>query len=100
MLVFPSLFEGFGLVIGEAMSRGLPVITTAHTGGPDILRDGQDGFIVPIRDPEAIAARLLELHRDRELLRMMSESARELAGQLSWQSYQDGTVDAVREALA
>jgi glycosyltransferase involved in cell wall biosynthesis len=100
VLVFPSLFEGFGLVIGEAMSRGLPVITTAHTGGPDILRDGQDGFIVPIRDPEAIAARLLELHRDRELLRMMSESARELAGQLSWQSYQDGTVDAVREALA
>jgi glycosyltransferase involved in cell wall biosynthesis len=100
VLVFPSLFEGFGLVIGEALSRGLPVITTPHTGGPDLLRDGQDGFIVPIRDSEAIAARLVELHQDRGLLQAMSESARERAGQMSWQGYRDGTASAVRDALS
>jgi alpha-maltose-1-phosphate synthase len=100
VLVFPSLFEGFGLVIGEALSQGLPVITTANTGGPDILRDGQDGFIVPIRDSEAIAQRLLQLHQDRQLLKHMSDSARERAAQLHWQSYQDGTIAAVQEALA
>jgi len=93
------LFEGFGLVIGEALSQGVPVITTPNTGGPDILRDGQDGFIVPIRDAEAIAARLLELHQDRELLRQMSESARERASQLDWKGYKDGTIAAVRATL-
>ena len=100
VLVFPSLFEGFGLVIGEALSQGLPVITTANTGGPDILRDGKQGFIVPIRNPEAIAARLLQLHQDRELLLEMSEAARTRAGELSWQAYKDRTVALVREAVA
>lgn len=99
VLVFPSLFEGFGLVIGEALSQGVPVITTPNTGGPDILRDGEDGFIVPIRDAEAIAARLLELHHDRGLLLQMSESARERASQLDWKGYKDGTVAAVRGIL-
>ena len=100
VLIFPSLFEGFGLVIGEALSRGVPVITTPHTGGPDIMRDGQDGFIVPIRDAEAIVERVLTLHGDRELLRMMSASALERAGQFSWQRYRDATVEAVRQALS
>jgi alpha-maltose-1-phosphate synthase len=99
VLVFPSLFEGFGLVIGEALSQGLPVITTPNTGGPDILRDGEDGFIVPIRDSEAISQRLLELHQDRALLKQMSDSALERAGQLTWQGCKDRTAAAVREAI-
>ncbi|WP_263359459.1 glycosyltransferase family 4 protein [Acidicapsa ligni] len=100
VFVFPSLFEGFGLVIGEALSQGLPVITTPNTGGPDILRDQQDGFIVPIRDPEAISARLLQLHQDRDLLHHMSESALQRAAELTWQGYKDRTVDAVRVAIS
>ena len=58
LLVFPSLFEGFGLVILEAMAQGTPVITTEHTCGPDIIDDGTDGFIVPIRSAEAIAEKI------------------------------------------
>ncbi|HTJ29745.1 MAG TPA: glycosyltransferase family 4 protein [Acidobacteriaceae bacterium] len=99
VLVFPSLFEGFGLVIGEALSQGVPVITTAHTGGPDIMRDGKDGFIVPIRDSQAIAERLLQLHDDRELLKQMSESALERAGTLDWQFYKQRTAALVRAAI-
>jgi alpha-maltose-1-phosphate synthase len=99
VFVFPSLFEGLALVTGEAISQGLPVITTPNSGGTDILRDGVDGFIVPIRDPEAITQRLLELHGDRVLLKQMSDSARERAAQLDWQGYKGRTVTAVREAL-
>jgi len=100
VLVFPSLFEGFGLVVTEALSQGLPVITTSHTCGPDVLTEGEDGFIVPIRDPRAIAEKLELLHRDRERLSAMSEAAAKKAKALSWESYRHGVVSLVREALA
>src|SRR5690606_15413134 len=41
VFVFPSLFEGFGLVLLEALAMGLPVITTAHTAGPDLITEGE-----------------------------------------------------------
>jgi len=99
VLVFPSLFEGFGLVVTEALSQGLPVITTPHTCGPDVLTEGEDGLIVPIRDPQAIAEKLELLHRNRELLAAMSEMARKKAEMLTWESYRSGVVSVVREAL-
>ncbi len=88
VLVFPSLFEGFGLVILEAMAQGVPVITTPHTAGPDIITDGVDGFIVPIRDATAIAARLDLLHHDRERLATMGEAARRRAATFTWSAYE------------
>jgi alpha-maltose-1-phosphate synthase len=97
VFVFPSLFEGLALVLGEAISQGLPVITTPNSGGEDILRDGVDGFIVPIRDPHAIAEKLLLLAGDSELLRQMSENARARAAELTWKGYQNRTVALVRE---
>lgn len=95
VLVFPSLFEGFGLVVTEALSQGLPVITTTHTCGPDVLTEGQDGFIVPIRDPQAIAAKLELLHRDRGRLAAMSEAAHKKAESLAWADYQRRIVGVV-----
>ncbi|HKP12555.1 MAG TPA: glycosyltransferase family 4 protein, partial [Blastocatellia bacterium] len=56
--VFPTLLEGFGRNLIEAMAAGLPVITTAHCAGPDLIEDGVNGFIVPIRDVDAICERL------------------------------------------
>jgi len=100
VFVFPSLFEGLALVIGEAISQGLPVITTPNSGGEDILRNGVDGFTVPIRDVEAITQRLLQLHEDRTLLKQMSDAALEQAARLQWQGYRDRTVTTVRQALA
>jgi glycosyltransferase involved in cell wall biosynthesis len=100
VLVFPSLFEGFGLVVTEALSQGVPVITTSHTCGPDVLTEGEDGFIVPIRNPQAIAEKLELLHRDRERLAAMSEAASKKAKTLTWESYRQGVVSVVRHALA
>ena len=87
VFVFPSLFEGFGLVITEALSQGLPVITTPNTCGPDVISEGVDGFIIPIRDSEAIAEKIELLLRDRNLLAAMSEAAQEKARQLTWANY-------------
>ena len=100
VFVFPSLFEGLALVIGEALSQGLPVVTTLNSGGEDILQDGINGFLVPIRAPEAIAEKLLLLHQDRERLKAMSDAAREGAQRLSWASYQQRVIEAVRGAIA
>lgn len=96
VLVFPSLFEGFGLVITEAMSQGLVVITTPHTAGPDLISDGQDGFIVPIRDADAISERLERLRADRQLLAHMGTMALASARRRGWDSFRSD----LRQALA
>jgi alpha-maltose-1-phosphate synthase len=96
VLVFPSLFEGFGLVITEALSQGIPVITTPHTAGPDVLTHGQEGFIVPIRDWEAIAAHLEKLDQDRDLLASMKIAALATARANPWSKYRQRLVEAVR----
>ena len=87
VFVFPSLFEGFGLVLLEAMAMGLPIITTPHTAGPDLITDGVEGFIVPIRSSAAIAEKLDELRRDPARRAAMSEQARVRARQFTWENY-------------
>jgi glycosyltransferase involved in cell wall biosynthesis len=94
VFVFPSLIEGMPLVVLEAMACGLPVITTTHGPG-DILRDGVDGFFVPIRDPEAIAARLEQLYLDPALREQMGRNAREQAARHSWATYRQCAACAV-----
>ncbi len=61
VLVFPSLFEGFGLVITEAMSQGTPVITTDRTAGPDLITHGENGWLVPAADPKALQGAIAHL---------------------------------------
>ncbi len=99
VFVFPSLFEGFGLVLLEAMAMGLPVITTAHTAGPDIIHDGVEGFIVPIRDSVAIAERLELLHREPERRAEMARQARRRAHEYTWENYERTLAACVGRAL-
>ncbi|ACB76535.1 glycosyltransferase family 4 protein [Opitutus terrae] len=95
VFVFPSLFEGFGLVLLEAMAMGLPIITTAHTAGPDLITDGEEGFIVPIRSAAAIAEKLDLLRRDPARRAHLSERARARAGTFSWEQYGAAVAQAV-----
>jgi glycosyltransferase involved in cell wall biosynthesis len=88
LFIFPSLFEGFGLVLLEAMSQGLPCITTSHTAGPDIIDHGKDGFIVPIRDTAEIVACIQKVLAEPGLLIAMKEAALAKAGELNWELYQ------------
>jgi starch synthase len=100
VMAFPSIFEGFGLVVLEAMACGVPVIATPNGAAPDIIHDGEDGFIVPIRDSRALAEKLELLSRDRHLLASMSEAAQQTAAQHSWQLYRDRLIETVRRTLA
>lgn len=97
--VFPSLFEGFGLVLLEAMACGLPVIATPHTAAPDIVREGRDGFIVPIRDAAAIAERLTWLAADEDRRQAMGQHARCRAQQFTWDSYTKSMIAAISTRL-
>lgn len=60
IFVFPSIEDGFAFVVAEAMASGLPVITTRNTGASDLVVPGENGEVVPIRDPEAVAEAVLK----------------------------------------
>jgi glycosyltransferase involved in cell wall biosynthesis len=99
VFVLPSLFEGFGLVLLEAMAMGLPVITTPNTAGPDLITDGEEGFLVPIRSAEAIAEQLELLRADRARRDSMSDGARRRAAEFTWTDYERSLAACVSSAL-
>jgi glycosyltransferase involved in cell wall biosynthesis len=96
--VLPSLAEGMPLVVLEAMACGIPVITTTN-GAADIVRDGVDGFLVPIRDPEAIALRLEQLYGDPALRERLGRNARQQALRHTWEVYARRAADAVEATV-
>ena len=105
VFVFPSLFEGFGLVLLEALSRGLPIIATEQTAGPDLIggakeSGNQGGFIVPMRSARAIAEKLDLLAGDRALLSAMREAARETALGFTWEAYRQRLTQSVLSVIS
>ncbi len=98
VLVLPSLFEGFGLVILEAMSRGVPVIATPHTAARDLISDSIDGYIVPIASSTAIAEKLEEMIRDSERCLAMKHAARATAERYTWAAYRRSLVEAIHRS--
>ncbi len=82
--VLSSVFEGFGLVILEAMAFGVPCISTDCPAGPaEILRDGADGLLVPMHNPAALAAAMLRVSTDAGLHARLSERSLARAQSLS-----------------
>jgi glycosyltransferase involved in cell wall biosynthesis len=77
---FPSHFEAesFGLVLLEAMQFAKPVVSTVWRGIPSVVSDGENGFLVPIEDPAALAGRLLQLINDEDLRRRIGEAGRRI----------------------
>jgi glycosyltransferase involved in cell wall biosynthesis len=101
VLVLPSIEEGMAYVIAEAMACGCPVIATERTGGSDFFTNGVEGFIVPIRSPEAIAEKLIWLYQHPEARERMRAAAlrhvRDLAG---WDTYGDRMLETFRRLMA
>ena len=90
VMVLPSIEEGLALVQGQALACGCPVLATPNTGSEDLFSDGVEGFIVPVRDPAALADRLQLLADDPALQRRMSEAALARVKRLGgWRHYGD-----------
>ncbi|AGK56627.1 group 1 glycosyl transferase [Hyphomicrobium denitrificans 1NES1] len=85
VFVLPTLSEGFALAHLEAMACAVPVITTPNCGS--VVRNGIDGFIVPIRDPEALADVIKRIVTNRDLRSRMSQNARARAREHTWEKY-------------
>ena len=79
IFVLPSLFEGFGNVITEAMASGLPVIATKVGAISEIVIDGKTGFLVPSKDSTALADAITKLIFDTKLRRKMGKAGRKRA---------------------
>lgn len=75
VMVLPSIEEGLALVQAQALACGCPLISSLHSGGEDLFTDGVEGFLVPIRSPQAIAAKLQQLADDPALQQRMSAAA-------------------------
>lgn len=98
VMVLPSLEEGLALVQGEALACGCPVIATPNSGGEDLFTDGKEGFIVPIRDPQAIAEKLQRLADDPLLQQQMRANALQRVRLLGgWDDYGDRWAALLRE---
>ncbi|MFN2386434.1 MAG: glycosyltransferase family 4 protein [Thermoanaerobaculia bacterium] len=77
VFLHPAVSEGFSNAVLEAQAMGLPVVCTDAGGLPENVADGETGFVVPRRDPAALAEKLKELARDGALRRRMGEAGRE-----------------------
>jgi glycosyltransferase involved in cell wall biosynthesis len=99
VFVFPSLGDGFGHVILEAMACGVPVIASTNSCGPDVIVEGEDGFVVPIRSAQAIAEKLAWGIDHRSELAIMGEKAAVQASHFTWQKYRQDIINAYRSMV-
>lgn len=89
VMIFPSLYEGFGQVILKSLACGLPIITTENTGAPDIIINGKNGFITPIRDVKFTRKILYQLYLDEKFRCNIAENSLMIAKKKPWSLYQN-----------
>ncbi len=97
VFAFPTITEGSALVTYEALASGLPVVTTFNAGS--LVRDGQEGYIIPLRDVDMLAAKLDRLRRDDTLREEMARRARRRVEPYTWTRYGETLVHWISEIL-
>ncbi len=101
VFVFPSSMEGFGLAVGEAMSSGLPIVASNRGSIPELVPDGEGGFLCDPDVPSAFAERLLLLLRDRALRDKLGQASAARIDQLfRWERCARLTAAMYEETLA
>lgn len=100
VFVLPSEYEPWGLVVNEAMNAGKPVVVSDRMGcAPDLVRDGENGFVYPAGDVQALTGRLKRLISDPALARRMGERSRQIIDRWDFEADVQGLLAAVRSTL-
>ncbi|MDQ6755973.1 MAG: glycosyltransferase family 4 protein [Bacteroidota bacterium] len=100
VLVFPSLFEGFGLVITEAMSQGTPVITTERTAGPDLINHGENGWLVEAGSEQKLKEAIEVILLKPFIVREAGYAAMKTAQQRPWHVYGSELAITIKDRIA
>ena len=99
VFLFPSMGDGFGLVLLEAMAAGLPVIASYNSAGPDLVTDGVNGFLINACDEEALIDKIQWCMDNQDKLSVMGAKAIETARRYTWKRYEKGIANTVCEIL-
>lgn len=99
LFVFPSVAEGFGHVLLEAMASGLPVISTTNTAAPDLIRHGREGFIIEPGNTQELALCIEKFLSEPQLISSMGRAARSRAEYFTWERFRQGVATFVKNVL-
>ncbi len=100
LFVLPSLYDTFGFVFCEAMSQGLPCIGTDFNAIPELIHEGINGYLVPRRDPAALASRILQFYANpSNRFQMGTESLRRVRQEFTWDHVADRLLTGMEDCL-
>lgn len=99
VFVLPSVDDGFGMALIEAMINGRACVATRNTGATELVEDGREALVVDAADEEQLAAAILRLYEDAELRRAMGDAARERARQIAASGLYDRAIASLLERL-
>lgn len=99
VFIFPSMGEGFGLVLLEALSAGLPLISSRNCGGPDFVEEGYNGFLIDAGDAKQLEDRIRWLSEHMEVLPQMQTNAIESARKMTWERYESILTSCLKEKI-
>ncbi|MFH1461373.1 MAG: glycosyltransferase family 4 protein [bacterium] len=87
LFVLPSIEEGLSMTIAEAMASSLPVLCTTNTGGEELIENEKQGFVVPIRDIDILAEKILWCYQNQNICEQMGLSAKQKVQNFTWDVY-------------
>jgi len=99
VLVLPSLEDSFGLVVPEALACGVPVIVTERTGARDLVREGENGWVVPAGDAARLTERLVRVANRIDEVRALRPRCVESVRDVGWNRYSEALIRALTVIL-
>ena len=97
----PSLEEGLAMVQVQAMACGLPIICTPNAGAEDLITDGVEGFLIPIRNVEALKEKISFLYKNTDICSAMGKAAsNRVQSSFTWSDYGKSMIEKYAEILS